>query len=64
MVKYILRKGRETVEVLEGREARRDQLIAAGYEWVNKPEAQSQKSRSPKAEEGQNTINNVRQKKE
>lgn len=36
IVKYILRKGDETVEVLEGREARRDQLIAAGYEWVNR----------------------------
>lgn len=38
MNKYFLKKGDELVEVLEGREARRDQLIAAGYEWVNAPE--------------------------
>lgn len=34
---YILRKHTETVEVLEGREGRRDQLVRAGYVWVNKP---------------------------
>jgi len=36
--KYILIKGEETVEVLEGREGRRDQLIQYGYEWTNKAE--------------------------
>lgn len=33
---YRLSRGAELIEVLEGREARRDQLIAAGYEWVNR----------------------------
>lgn len=37
MIKYILVREHETIEVLEGREERRDKLIAAGYEWVNKP---------------------------
>lgn len=36
-MKYILIRGSETIEVLEGREGRRDQLIAAGYEWQNEP---------------------------
>lgn len=34
----------ETVEVLPGREARRDQLVAAGYEWVNEPSAAAPKA--------------------
>ena len=37
MAKYILKRGDEIVEVMEGREERRDKLIAAGYEWVNRP---------------------------
>lgn len=37
MNKYILKRGDEIVEVAEGREERRDKLIAAGYEWVNRP---------------------------
>lgn len=39
MVRYILERDHERIEVLEGREDRRDQLIAAGYKWVNKPVA-------------------------
>lgn len=39
MIKYILVREHETIEVLEGREERRDQLIRAGYKWVNKPVA-------------------------
>ena len=38
---YVLVKEAETVEVMHGREARRDQLIAAGYKWVNQPGAAS-----------------------
>lgn len=49
--KYILVRGDETVEVLEGREEKRDRLIAAGYEWVNRPSAEQEKSKegSPKS---------------
>lgn len=37
-MKYILKKGDEVIEVSEGREERRDQLVRAGYEWVNAPQ--------------------------
>jgi hypothetical protein len=37
MERYILVRGEERIEVLPGREERRDRLIRAGYEWVNKP---------------------------
>lgn len=37
MVIYQLKRGDEYVEVTEGREERRDQLIGAGYVWLNEP---------------------------
>ena len=46
MNRYQLVKDNDRVEVLEGREARRDQLIAAGYEWVNQPAKGKAKSES------------------
>jgi len=52
--KYILKRGDETVEVLEGREERRDKLIAAGYEWVNKP-VESDPDRRPNESDAPNT---------
>jgi len=37
MDRYILAKGKEVIEVLMGREDRRDRLIQAGYVWINPP---------------------------
>lgn len=35
---YILTKDQERIEVIIGREDKRDRLIEAGYVWVNKPD--------------------------
>lgn len=36
---YKLRKGSDIVEVMAGREQRRDQLLVAGYKLVNQPKS-------------------------
>lgn len=53
MLKYILVRGAEIVEVTEGREERRDQLIRAGYTWVNRPKPPESGRTSGPAEERQ-----------
>lgn len=50
MDKYILKKGEETIEVLAGREERRDYLIAHGYEWVNKEKPKPKRKTTRKVE--------------
>jgi len=53
MQKYILMRGADIIEVMEGREERRDQLIRAGYTWVNRPKPPESGRTSGPAEERQ-----------
>lgn len=53
MIIYRLFRGAEMVEVPEGREERRDQLIRAGYTWVNRPKPPESGRTSGPAEERQ-----------
>lgn len=67
MEKYLLNKGDELVEVLEGREERRDRLMAAGYTWINAPSTllsvagQAHSASSGQAPQGQATLKNKTQ---
>lgn len=51
MKNYVLVRGKEIVEVMPGREARRDQLIAAGYTWANRPTPDPEPDPAPAPEE-------------
>ena len=53
MIIYRLFRGAEMVEVPEGREDRRDQLLRAGYVWMNRPKPPDSGRTSGPAEERQ-----------
>ncbi len=63
MVIYVLTKGGERVEVPEGREARRDQLIAAGFIWTNPPKLSESAAPAEMSEAGK-ALRKSRAKKE
>lgn len=49
---YVLERGSERIEVLVGREERRDQLMGVGYEWVNQDLFPVDKTLEKKSKEG------------